>query len=68
MKRLSTLRLALGYAGMYFGAGFVSGQEIRQFFGVYGAAGLFGLVLSALLLFAAGAAVGYLEMAVSALF
>ena len=56
MKRLSTLRLALGYAGMYFGAGFVSGQEIRQFFGVYGAAGLFGLVLSALLLFAAGAA------------
>ena len=54
MKRLSVMRLALGYAGMFFGAGFVSGQEIRQFFVVYGAAGLFGLVLSALLFFAVG--------------
>ena len=48
------MRLALGYAGMFFGAGFVSGQEIRQFFVVYGTAGLFGLVLSALLFFAVG--------------
>ena len=55
MKRLSVMRLALGYAGMFFGAGFVSGQEIRQFFVVYGTAGLFGLVLSALLFFAVGA-------------
>ena len=54
MKRLSVMRLALGYAGMFFGAGFVSGQEIRQFFVVYGTAGLFGLVLSALLFFAVG--------------
>ena len=48
------MRLALGYAGMFFGAGFVSGQEIRQFFVVYGTTGLFGLVLSALLFFAVG--------------
>ncbi|MBQ7534935.1 MAG: hypothetical protein IJT43_04870 [Stomatobaculum sp.] len=56
MKRLSTLQLALSYAGMFFGAGFVSGQEIRQFFSVYGTAGLFGLILSALLFFLLGAA------------
>lgn len=56
MKKLSVTKLALSYAGMFFGAGFVSGQEIRQFFGVYGTAGLFGLVLSALLFFVVGAA------------
>ena len=63
MKKLSVLRLALGYAGMFFGAGFVSGQEIRQFFCVYGTAGLLGLLLSGLLFFFVGAA--YFDMALS---
>ena len=56
MKRLSVFRLGLSYAGMYFGAGFVSGRELYQFFGAFGSAGYFGMALSGLLFFLAGAA------------
>ncbi len=43
--------LALSIAGSIIGAGFASGQELWQFFGVFGIKGIIGLILS-LFLFA----------------
>lgn len=54
MKRINTLSLGLTYAGCFLGAGFVSGQEIWQFFGTFGMYGIFGLVLTFLLHFLFG--------------
>ncbi len=51
MKPLGTLRLALIFAGCFLGAGYVSGQELQQFFGVYGAGGFAGIVIAIILLF-----------------
>ena len=50
MKDLGALRLALVYAGCFLGAGYVSGQELWQFFGVYGKNGYAGLLLAMALL------------------
>lgn len=50
MKDLGALRLALVYAGCFLGAGYVSGQELWQFFGVYGKNGYGGLLLAMALL------------------
>ena len=52
MKTLSLPTLAFSIAGSIIGAGFASGQELWQFFGVFGIKGIIGLVLS-LTLFAA---------------
>ena len=58
MKQLSSFRLALTFVGVFLGAGFVSGQEIWQFFACFGPFGflafaaaisLFCLVHSALI-------------------
>lgn len=46
MKKLSVSRLALTYAGCFLGAGYVSGQELWQFFGAFGFWGLVGLLLA----------------------
>lgn len=46
MKKLSLSRLALTYAGCFLGAGYVSGQELWQFFGAFGFWGLVGLILA----------------------
>ncbi len=46
MKKLSVPRLALTYAGCFLGAGYVSGQELWQFFGAFGLWGRLGLVLA----------------------
>ena len=43
-------QLALVFAGCFLGAGYVSGQELWQFFGVYGRNGYAGLLLAMLLL------------------
>ncbi|WP_027339664.1 YkvI family membrane protein [Halonatronum saccharophilum] len=43
-----SLQVALIYIGAVIGAGFASGQEILQFFVIYGNKGLFGILLSAL--------------------
>lgn len=45
MKKISTFKVAATYIGTVIGAGFASGQEILQFFSVFGNMGLFGLVL-----------------------
>ena len=44
MKRKeSALRLGFTFAGCYLGAGYVSGQELWQFFGCFGWQGIAGL-------------------------
>lgn len=48
-KNISPLQLAVSFVGVFLGAGFVSGQELWQFFGCFGAAGLPGFLLSAVL-------------------
>ena len=45
----TTFQVAATYVGAVMGAGFASGQEIRQFFSRFGRWGLAGIVVSALL-------------------
>lgn len=49
--------LASVYIGTVIGAGFASGQEIIQFFGVFGYKGIFGIILASVLFSALGAVV-----------
>ena len=49
-QKIGTLRLALTFAGCFLGAGYVSGQELWQYFGAFGARGLLGLALAVVLL------------------
>ena len=54
MKKIGTLSLGFTFAGCFLGAGFVSGQEIWQFFGAFGIWGIFGVILTFLLHFLFG--------------
>lgn len=54
MKEIKTFPLALAFAGSFLGAGFVSGQELWQFFGAFGVMGYIGLLLACALLVAIG--------------
>lgn len=54
MKKMNVLQLGLSFAGCFLGAGYVSGQELWQFFGSFGKAGIAGLLLAVLLLFSIG--------------
>ena len=54
-QKIGTLRLALTFAGCFLGAGYVSGQELWQYFGAFGARGLLGLVLAIVMLGGTGA-------------
>ena len=49
-KKISTVSVASTVAGAFIGAGFVSGQELWQFFGVFGKMGIITLLLSQVLL------------------
>lgn len=49
MKKIGAWRLALVYAGCFLGAGYLSGQELWQFFGVFGRGGIWGLTLCTVL-------------------
>ena len=62
MKRISPLRLGFAFAGSFLGAGYVSGQEIWQFFGRFGAGALPGLVLAMALMGAIGVMVWELAL------
>ncbi len=53
-EELGTLRVALMYVGAIMGAGFASGREIWQFFGVFGEQAYIGVLLVGLLLIAVG--------------
>ena len=46
MDELKSRQLGLIFTGSFLGAGFVSGQEIMQFFGVFGKMGVVGMFLS----------------------
>ncbi len=43
------LKIAFIYIGTVIGAGFASGREIIEFFGVYGVKGIYGMVISGVL-------------------
>jgi len=47
-RTIKTAELAFSYAGFYLGAGYLSGQELWQFFGVYGNRGILGMILAVL--------------------
>ena len=47
MKEMGPVRLAFTYIGCFLGAGFVSGQELWQFFGAFGVWGYVGFLLAA---------------------
>ena len=54
MKKISPIKLGLSFAGCFLGAGYVSGQELWQFFGSFGAKGFSGLAITMVLLYAIG--------------
>ena len=54
MKKLNVFRLGLLFAGCFLGAGYVSGQELRQYFVVYGAKGYLGLLVAVAILYIFG--------------
>lgn len=49
MKDVKGLSLSFTYVGCFLGAGFVSGQELWQFFGAFGNLGYLGFIVSAAL-------------------
>lgn len=54
MKKIGSFNLGLAFAGCFLGAGYVSGQELWQFFGSFGAKGVAGLLVAVALLFSPG--------------
>ena len=48
-RNVSTLKIAATYIGIVVGAGFATGQELLQFFVVYGIHGFWGIVLTTFL-------------------
>lgn len=49
-RNIGSARLALTFAGCFLGAGYVSGQELWQYFGAFGGMGLPGLAAALVLL------------------
>ena len=49
MKEIKSIGIAFTYAGCIIGAGFLSGQELWQFFGSYGKWGIVGFLLAMIL-------------------
>ncbi len=47
--KIGSLKVAFTYAGCVIGAGFLSGQELWQFFGSYGNLGVLGFILAIVL-------------------
>lgn len=54
MKKINSVRLMFTFAGCFLGAGYVSGQELWQFFGTFGKIGFVGIAVAAVLLSAFG--------------
>lgn len=46
MKKINPLALCFSFAGCFLGAGYVSGQELMQFFSSFGKAGYIGLFVA----------------------
>lgn len=60
MKKLNCFNVAALYVGTLMGAGFASGREGWQFFGVFGTKGYIGLAIAGLLFMAIGMMVSYI--------
>ncbi|NLP31414.1 MAG: hypothetical protein GX363_09845 [Clostridiales bacterium] len=58
---LSFMRIAFLYFGVLMGAGFASGKEMWQFFGVFGGLGFFGILLIIFLFIALGIIIVYIS-------
>lgn len=58
---ISSWQLGLTYAGCFLGAGFVSGQELWQFFGSFGFSGIWSLLLSVAILCVFGILILYIS-------
>ncbi|MFZ5631956.1 MAG: hypothetical protein ACOY40_03850 [Bacillota bacterium] len=65
-ERISVFKIVVLYAGAVIGAGFASGQEILQFFIIFGDRGLWGLLLAALLFCYLGGLVMFLAVSLRA--
>ncbi len=50
MNKIGTFQLAVMFCGCFLGAGFLSGNEIWQFFASFGIKGLMGCILSVILI------------------
>lgn len=55
MRWTTSLKIALAFVGLIVGAGFATGQETIQYFISFGSIGIWGAVLSGVLMTAAGA-------------
>lgn len=53
-KPITSRNVAMAFTGSLLGAGFVSGQELMQFFGVFGRFGIMGMVFSIMMFFVLG--------------
>ncbi|MGI6451659.1 MAG: hypothetical protein ACOX3R_15770 [Desulfitobacteriia bacterium] len=51
IKNISARQVAMAFTGSFLGAGFMSGQELTQFFAVFGSFGLLGMFFAILLFF-----------------
>lgn len=54
MRKMTAVKVALAFVGLIVGAGFATGQEMIQYFTSFGAVGIWGAVISGLLVTAAG--------------
>jgi len=61
-KKLNALSVAGLYVGAIIGAGFASGRETWQFFGVFGKEGITGVIIFALLFFIIGHFIRYIAL------
>jgi uncharacterized membrane protein YkvI len=50
IKGLRSRQIAMAFTGSFLGAGFVSGQELTQFFAVFGSWGVLGMFFAVLML------------------
>ena len=57
-----TLLISTTFTGCFLGAGYVSGQEVYQFFGAFGAKGMLGLVFAMAVIFVSGCMLTRLTM------
>lgn len=53
-KNVTSNQIAMAFTGSFLGAGFVSGQELTQFFAVFGSFGILGMILAILMFFVLG--------------
>lgn len=60
VEKLNARRVGLTFAGSFLGAGYVSGQELWQFFGAFGRVGLVGIAAAMALLALFGLALMYI--------